>query len=57
MGERFVVCEQGQVPTFQEEPEAPHGRVGSQKLPVKVGVTGLDRGQLLEEEGKGGPGN
>ena len=37
--EQSLVCEQGKIPTFQEEPEVSHSGVGSQELNVKGGVT------------------
>ena len=50
MRERFVVREQGKITTFQEETEVTQGRVGSQELSVKGGLTGFGREQLLGEE-------
>ena len=56
MRERFLVYEQVEISTFQEELEVPQGSVGSQELSVEGGVTGFGGGQFLGEEGKQSPG-
>ena len=41
MCKRFVVCEQGELSTFKEEPEVSHGGVGSLELSVEGRVKGF----------------
>ena len=54
-GERFVVCQDGEMPGLQHVTEVPHGLIDRQELPVVSTVLMLCRAQLPGEEGEGLP--